>query len=146
MSICIYLIVKKPVIMELELIRTYLPDGTNSEILYQAMHLVYTIELPWKDNQTGVSCIPEGRYGLTKRFSTHFGWLLMVQDVPSRSDILIHPANDALKELRGCIAPVITLTGPGTGLESREACSVLNALAFSALDRKEPVFLTIKFH
>jgi len=52
--------------MELELRRSYFPNGTNGEILYKGCRLVYVIELPWKDNHTGVSCIPEGRCPLTK--------------------------------------------------------------------------------
>jgi len=132
--------------MELELIRSYFPDGTNGEILCQARHLVYTIELPWLDNQTGVSCIPEGKYRLSKRYSRHFGWHLLVENVPSREDILIHPANDALKELRGCIAPVFTITGAGKGEHSRDALTMLKALIYPAFARNEQVFLTIKFY
>ena len=131
--------------MELELIRTYFASGTNGQILYRSQPVVHTIELPWKDNHTGVSCIPEGRYGLIKRYSPKFQWHLQVTDVPARDGILIHPANDALKELKGCIAPVSMITGPGTGVESRLAADRLKALVFPALARSEPVFLTIKF-
>jgi len=53
--------------MELELIRTYFPSGTNGKILYQNRLMMYSIELPWKDNHTRVSCIPEGCYELVKR-------------------------------------------------------------------------------
>ena len=137
-------ILLKPVFMELELFRSYFPAGTNGQILYQHAPLVHTIELPWKDNLTGVSCIPEGRYRLEKIYSPRFEWHLLVVGVPGRQDILIHPANDALKELRGCIAPVSTITGPGTGTQSRIALSRLNALVFAALDRKEQSFLNIK--
>lgn len=55
--------------MELELIRTYYPEGTNGQIFYLGRLMMYSIGLPWKDNQTGVSCIPEGKYGLKKRYS-----------------------------------------------------------------------------
>jgi len=33
--------------MELELIRTYFPSGTNGKILYRGRLLMYSIELPW---------------------------------------------------------------------------------------------------
>jgi hypothetical protein len=33
----------------------------------------------------------------------------------------LHAANDALKEIKGCIAPVSFLTGEGKGMKSREA-------------------------
>jgi hypothetical protein len=67
-------------IMELELIRTYHPLGTNGKILCSGCLLAYSIELPWKDNQAGVSCIPEGRYGLMKRWSPELGRHLQVMD------------------------------------------------------------------
>jgi hypothetical protein len=130
--------------MELELIRTYHPLGTNGKILGSGRLLAYSIELPWKDNRAGVSCIPEGRYVLLKRWSSRLGRHLLVMDVPQRSDILVHPANDALKELKGCIAPVAVITGEGRGLRSRVAHEELISLVYGALDRRESVFLTVK--
>src|SRR5258706_11888455 len=103
--------------MELQLFRTYAPGGTNGAIFHNGLHLVYSIELPCEDNHAGVSCIPEGRFELKKRFSFKFGWHLWVMNVPGRELILIHPANDAMKELKGCIAPVSILTGPGRGVQ-----------------------------
>src|ERR1700709_2663799 len=101
--------------MELELIRTYYPAATNGKILYQERLITYTIELPWKDNHTRVSCIPEGKYELIKRWTSQFGRHLQIMDVPGREYILIHPANEALHELKGCIAPVSVITGAGKG-------------------------------
>ncbi len=43
-----------------------------------------------------------------------------------------------------CIVPVTVLTGPGIGLRPGEALSGLTVRAFNALQRKDPVFLTIK--
>ncbi len=106
----------KMAIMELELIRTYYPAGTNGKILYQGRLMMYSIELPWKDNLTQVSCIPEGRYELVKRWSLRsLDRHLQVMNVLQRTSILIHPANDAMHELKGCIAPVSLLTGVGKG-------------------------------
>ena len=56
----------------------------------------------------------------------------------------LHAANDAIKELKGCIAPVSLLTAEGKGSKSRAALSKLNRPVFAALDKKEEVFLTIK--
>mgnify|MGYP001407129295 FL=1 len=127
--------------MELELFRTYDPEGTNGEL---KLVVCNTIELPWLQNQRNVSCVPEGRYELRKRFIKKFGLHLLVVDVPDRSWILIHPANDAKTQLKGCIAPVTKLTGPGKGNESRLANEKLKALVLEALERKEKVFITIK--
>ena len=100
--------------MELELVRSYFPSGTNGRILAQRRLVCFSIELTWKDNRTGVSCIPE------------------------------RGANDALQELKGCIAPVPSLSGAGPGLRSRSALQALISLVDEAFRRKEPVCLTIK--
>ena len=64
--------------------------------------------------------------------------------MPDRSYILFHPANNALKELRGCIAPVTDHTGPGRGTQSRIAMAKLMKLFSECLEKSEPVFLTIQ--
>lgn len=127
--------------MELELFRRYNPEGTNGELKLMVCN---TIELPWLRNQRNISCIPEGRYELKKRVTKKRGQHLLVLNVKGRDGILIHPANNALKELRGCVAPVTTLTGPGKGSQSRLANEKLKALVLEALERNEKVFITIK--
>ena len=130
--------------MELSILRTYHPLGTNGLWLHEQDLVCYSIELPWLENMHGVSCIPEERYVLQKRFTEKRGEHLVIMDVPERSGILIHPANYALEQLRGCIAPVTTLTGPGRGINSCKATARLHALVFAAMKNKEQVCLTIK--
>ena len=130
--------------MVLELSRTYFPDGTNGKLECEGKLICYTIELPWKMNETKVSCIPEGKYFIRKRYSRKLQWHLEVIDVKNRSFILFHPANNALKELNGCIAPVTKLSGPGLGLMSRKAFIKLKNLVYRALDSTEKVLLIIK--
>ena len=130
--------------MELELIRTYYPRATNGILLLSAKRVCYTIELPWKNNKCLVSCIPEGRYEIRKRYSPRFGWHLLLVNVPGRQCILFHPANDAIKELKGCIAPVSILSASGKGNLSALAMQKLMALVSPVLDHRQPLFLTIK--
>ena len=130
--------------MILFLTRTYFPDGTNGKLKCDGEFICYTIELPWKNNEKRVSCIPEGKYFIRKRYSPKFKWHLEVIDVANRSLILFHPANNALKELNGCIAPVTKLSGPGLGLMSRKAFEKLKILVYKALDRKESVELIVE--
>jgi hypothetical protein len=129
--------------MELVLIRTYHTDGTNGTLTINNSFQCYTIELPWVNNLPRRSCIPEGRYELKKRYSPKFKDHLLVQGVPGRSLVLLHPANDALTELKGCIAPVSSLDGAGKGSHSRKAFKKLLQLVYEALER-ETVFLTIQ--
>lgn len=105
--------------------RIYLATAVHGELTLNGKHIAYTIELPWRDNKRRVSCIPEGTYVLRKRYSEKFKWHFVLLDVPNRSFILIHPANDAQKEQQGCIAPVTQFTGEGKGTESRKAMQKL---------------------
>lgn len=126
--------------MELELERTYYTVGTNSTI---KLLICQAIELPWLDNQRNRSCIPEGRYELKKGMNHRHGLHIRVTNVPGRDGILFHPANDASRDLKGCIAPVSVLTGPGKGIRSRLATNKFNALLLEAWARNEKVFLNI---
>jgi hypothetical protein len=49
----------------------------------------------------------------------------LVEDVPDRDHILLHPANDASEELRGCVAPVMRLLGSDKGSYSRIALELI---------------------
>lgn len=130
--------------MELHLLRTYFLEGTNGKLICEGKLISLTIELPWKQNKKKVSCVPEGKYTLTKRYSKKYGWHLQLIDVTDRSLILIHPANNAGKELQGCIAPVTKLSGPGLGFMSRVAFDKLKTLVYPVLERNEKVVLIIK--
>lgn len=72
----------------------------------------FSLELPNKNNQPNISCVPTGEYNVFLRFSPHFKKnLYCLHNVPNRSTILIHGANFAGDEelgyqthLQGCIA------------------------------------------
>ena len=80
-------------------------DYTAGVIIVNTALVRVSIELPWRDNATNVSCIPAGTYRLDlKHWSPHFGECFHIMDVPDRTHCLIHAANKA-SELKGCIAP-----------------------------------------
>ena len=62
-----------------------------------------TLELPWKNNQRRISCIPPGTYKGVKRTSPKYGLHVHILDVPGRDLILMHNAN-YVTQLEGCIA------------------------------------------
>ncbi|MBP2284863.1 hypothetical protein H4V97_003181 [Flavobacterium sp. CG_23.5] len=130
--------------MVLVLTRIYFPEGTQGMLEWNGTLVCYTIELPWLGNQRRISCIPEGEYVLQKRFSPKFKWHLHLRNVPGRDLILIHPANDAKKELLGCIAPVTQHSGVGKGRSSRKALEKLKSLVYAALDRNEVVKISVQ--
>lgn len=90
-----------------------------------------------------MSCIPDGTYELERFYSPTFSQHLLVKNVPNRSGILIHPANDALTELRGCISPVSQVTDIGKGLGSRRALDLLLMRIEGFCEVGEDVTLTI---
>lgn len=62
-----------------------------------------TLERPWLNNQSGISCIPEGEYRVTWTFSPKFmKYTYEVQGVPNRSGIRIHKGN-YFYDIQGCI-------------------------------------------
>lgn len=130
--------------MVLVLKRTYFPEGTQGVLEWNDTIVCHAIELPWLGNQKRISCIPEGEYILQKRFSPKFQWHLHLMNVPGRDLILIHPANDAKKELLGCIAPVTKHTGIGKGSNSRKALEKLKTTVYATFDRNEEVIISIQ--
>ena len=130
-------------IMNWQLVRTYFPNGTNGSLWCGSQLICHTIELPWCNNVRNISCIPEGTYELTKFHSMKFGSVIQVLNVQDREAILIHPANDASKELRGCIAPVMVHTGAGRGLSSNTALQQMLRIANLSLELQGKLFLFI---
>lgn len=102
-----------------------------------------TLELPWRDNQQNISCIPEGRYDVRLTYSQKFGRVLpLVMNVPGRSGIRIHAANKP-EEITGCIA-VGENTKKGMVLNSRKYDDLLVRLLKESESRGEFSTLTIK--
>ena len=93
--------------VNLLLIRDMFTDeSTIGELFINGERFCDTLELPWKDNQRSISCIPEGQYKVRMRLpiesATRDYLHLLVQDVKDRSYVLVHIGNTA-KDTRGCI-------------------------------------------
>ncbi len=88
------------------------PDGTT----------LHTMELPWRDNQQRISCIPEGIYDMglrisgvvarTSRGRYRRGW--EVQNVDNRTYIMVHVGNYP-SNFEGCIGVGLSSTIYGDG-------------------------------
>jgi hypothetical protein len=85
---------------------TFSEKSTIGELFLNGERMCDTLELPWKDNQRNISCIPEGVYKvrlrLARESATRDYLHLLVQDVPNRDWILFHRGNSA-KDTSGCI-------------------------------------------
>ena len=85
---------------------TFSEKSVIGELFLNGERFCDTLELPYKDNQRSVSCIPAGQYKVRLRLpresATRDYIHLLVQDVPNRDYILFHRGNSA-KDTRGCI-------------------------------------------
>ena len=73
----------------------FLSDGERTYAHFMSL------ELPWKNNEVRVSCIPVGTYICRVRYSEKYGRHLEVE-VPGRTLILLHYGN-FFKDTKGCI-------------------------------------------
>ena len=91
---------------------TFTDESTIGELFLNGERFCDTLELPYRDNQRSISCIPSGEYKVRLRLpresATRDYIHLLVKDVKDRSHILFHRGNTA-KDTRGCI-----LVGQGT--------------------------------
>lgn len=67
-------------------------EGTFGKLLAPD-YTFSTAELPWKNNQTSISCIPFGEYECSIVDSPKYGLVYQVHNVPNRTHILFHWGN-----------------------------------------------------
>lgn len=98
--------------MNITLKRTqFLANCTMGQISLTDGTVIYSLELPWKDNQKDISCVPPGVYNLIPYTSPKHDstWYLENESLgvggngAERSFCEIHSANWA-SQLEGCIA------------------------------------------
>ena len=98
---------KKESLITVTLKRNYGDKSTIGEFTWQDsdnISRLYSLELPWKDNQRSISCIPEGEYIVEETYSPRFKKQMWeVLNVKDRSGIRMHVANYS-RELEGCIS------------------------------------------
>jgi hypothetical protein len=93
--------------VNLLLIRDTFTDISTLGVLFvNGERMCDTLELPWKNNQKSISCIPAGEYSVrlrpARQSATRNYLHLLVQDVKDRSYILFHKGNTA-EDTRGCV-------------------------------------------
>jgi hypothetical protein len=90
--------------LEVVIERVYLPTETLGSWYVNDEMICKTMELPWRNNQKGLSCFPEGTYTVIREAESnnhkypHF----RVLDVPGRDGILVHKIT-YVSGLKGCI-------------------------------------------
>lgn len=126
----------------------YLPDITFGRILLPDDTLVYTVEPPWRENLTNVSCIPEGSYICRPGYFNGGGYPAVdILNVPGRSGVKFHIGN-WVRNTQGC--PLV-VTKHDSVFDSKRGRAYMggsgSAAAFTRFMRhfgKESSFLTIR--
>jgi hypothetical protein len=83
-------------------------------LTFESGDFVFVLELPWKNNQRQVSCIPAGVFHVFPHISPSKGKCFKVytpgqNDVDGRDEILIHIGNYK-KNTLGCLLPGLGLS------------------------------------
>jgi len=97
--------------MKATLTRLYCNEYTRGKLTVDNGFTCDTLELPWRNNASQVSCIPVGTYKVIPRTSPKYGNHLHVTGVNGRDLILIHWGNYAgsvnpktgTPDIKGCI-------------------------------------------
>jgi len=128
--------------MDLKLQRiTFTDKSTIGELTLNGDKLCYTLELPVKDALPG-SAIPPGLYPVLDLPSPRFGRNVPhIEDIPNRSNILIHWGNYPT-DTEGCILVGMTAETDFIG-NSRKAFDLLYGLFKTALTAGEDVRLEV---
>jgi hypothetical protein len=90
--------------MDVKIERVYLPTETLGSFFIDGKMICKTMELPWRQNQRSISCIPEGVYDVIKqppKADRPYPYFRFT-NVPGRSGILIHRIT-YVSGLKGCI-------------------------------------------
>lgn len=113
--------------------RAYTDAATIGKMYMPSGAVFDTIELPWVENKTNVSCIPEGTYELSKRASGvvmrtskgkyQAGW--EVTNVLGRTYIMIHIGNTT-SDFAGCIG-----IGQGLGVVKGQWAILNSSVSFN---------------
>jgi Family of unknown function (DUF5675) len=125
-------------------------QGTFGTLTLEGGWTCRTVELPWKDNQRGISCIPAGTYQASVVHSPHLNRdVYMLANVPGRQEIEIHNGNFAGDEslgyesqVHGCIlvGRTVAVLGGQRGVTS----SVVTLADFMRVMAGRPLEITVE--
>lgn len=88
---------------KVHLVRQWKSDKSTGGVVFGPSGMrLFSLELPWKENQFRISCIPEGNYTCVWHLSPKFGWTYLVTGTAPRTQILFHAGNYP-KDTWGCI-------------------------------------------
>lgn len=134
---------------QVELYRLRRSDQGTEGLLVTEDYNCRTLELPWRDNQRQISCIPSGEYNVEIRLSNKYGRVYWVRHVPNRTYILIHSGNYAGDKSQGFKSHVMgcILLGKKSGFLGGQVAVLSSRITVRAFMREmnyEPFRLRIQ--
>lgn len=93
-------IVREPVVEIVRLEES--PRGTFGVLRINKRVACLTLEPPDRENERNISSIPAQQYACRRYDSARFGETFLVEGVPGRNGVLIHPGNE-VGDTRGCV-------------------------------------------
>lgn len=138
---------------ELNIYRYDSNDQGTRGILYLPGFWTHTLELPWRDNQPNISCIPKGTYEIefvtTRRRIGGIKQMYWFRSVEGRTGILMHPGTWAGDKSKGYKSSVLgcILVGKEIGEYKGQQAIFNTRVAIQELHdilQREPARLTIR--
>lgn len=112
----------------------------------QGIPPIFSLELPWKNNEPYISCIPVDNYVCQRRESSKNGiWneAFEIMNVPSRSDILFGHIGNKPEDILGCVIFGLFYRATDFISSSKEAIDIwmgrmkdINTFSLSIYERK----------
>ena len=88
--------------LHIQIRRIYQPDCTLGVLTTNTGLRLFTLELPWRENKSDISCIPSGEYGAFVRVSPKNGEVIELRGTGTRTNIQIHAGN-FVSQIEGCV-------------------------------------------
>ena len=127
------------------LVRTSTSEqGTFGQLTTPNGKKFHTVELPWRNNQRRISCIPAGRYRCGWHPSRKFGIVPILKNVPNRDAILMHKGNYAGDVQAGYKSDYLGCIGIGVGLASVRVGDKMQKMITSSTIACEEVFRQLR--
>ena len=128
----------------MRLIRLHCDDyATLGVILTPDYPAAYTMELPWRNNQAGISCLPTGCYQCVRVNHHIFGVTFQIlENIPHRDGFYFHRGNKPT-DSKGCILIGRYFRDENNAVELRESRNGFNDFMI-ALDGVDNFMLEIE--
>jgi hypothetical protein len=88
---------------EVRIVRTSVNASClTGELFIDGKFLCHCLELPWRNNKSYISAIPDGKYAADLRYDKPDKWRVQLKNVPGRTGVQLHVGNYPT-QIEGCV-------------------------------------------